>query len=227
MMQWGSNDVRNPKLSEAGLPNVFNISLHRSGTQSTHDLFRRSGVSSIHWPANVGGVDYQSRIVGRETDLDFVAEVLDPVFDAYVAVSDAPIPAIYRPLAKRRPDAFFFALYRPADGWISSVRRHIGDRAFVPFEQVVYWSYFKSRPTHISELSDADLRGFHKWHYRSITDFFAGSKSFLIRPLDARGLGAVLCEFCGLPPLPFRQFDYAMGHDLGRQPDEVEARVTE
>lgn len=209
------------------MPNVFNISLHRSGTQSTHDLFRRSGVSSIHWPANVGGVDYQSRIVGRETDLDFVAEVLDPVFDAYVAVSDAPIPAIYRPLAKRRPDAFFFALYRPADGWISSVRRHIGDRAFVPFEQVVYWSYFKSRPTHISELSDADLRGFHKWHYRSITDFFAGSKSFLIRPLDARGLGAVLCEFCGLPPLPFRQFDYAMGHDLGRQPDEVEARVTE
>jgi len=209
------------------LPNVFNISLHRSGTQSTHDLFRRSGVSSIHWPANVGGVDYQSRIVGRETDLDFVAEVLDPVFDAYVAVSDAPIPAIYRPLAKRRPDAFFFALYRPADGWISSVRRHVGDRAFVPFEQVVYWSYFKSRPTHISELSDADLRGFHKWHYRSITDFFAGSKSFLIRPLDARGLGAVLCEFCGLPPLPFRQFDYAMGHDLGRQPDEVEARVTE
>jgi len=227
MMQWGSNDVRNPKLSEAGLPNVFNISLHRSGTQSTHDLFRRSGVSSIHWPANVGGVDYQSRIVGRETDLDFVAEVLDPVFDAYVAVSDAPIPAIYRPLAKRRPDAFFFALYRPADGWISSVRRHVGDRAFVPFEQVVYWSYFKSRPTHISELSDADFRGFHKWHYRSITDFFAGSKSFLIRPLDARGLGAVLCEFCGLPPLPFRQFDYAMGHDLGRQPDEVEARVTE
>lgn len=209
------------------MPNVFNISLHRSGTQSTHDLFRRSGVSSIHWPANVGGVDYQSRIVGRETDLDFVAEVLDPVFDAYVAVSDAPIPAIYRPLAKRRPDAFFFALYRPADGWISSVRRHVGDRAFVPFEQVVYWSYFKSRPTHISELSDADLRGFHKWHYRSITDFFAGSKSFLIRPLDARGLGAVLCEFCGLPPLPFRQFDYAMGHDLGRQPDEVEARVTE
>jgi hypothetical protein len=227
MMQWGSNDVRNPKLSEVGLPNVFNISLHRSGTQSTHDLFRRSGVSSIHWPANVGGVDYQSRIVGRETDLDFVAEVLDPVFDAYVAVSDAPIPAIYRPLAKRRPDAFFFALYRPADGWISSVRRHVGDRAFVPFEQVVYWSYFKSRPTHISELSDADLRGFHKWHYRSITDFLAGSKSFLIRPLDARGLGAVLCEFCGLPPLPFRQFDYAMGHDLGRQPDEVEARVTE
>ena len=209
------------------MPNVFNISLHRSGTQSTHDLFRRSGVSSIHWPANVGGVDYQSRIVGRETDLDFVAEVLHPVFDAYVAVSDAPIPAIYRPLAKRRPDAFFFALYRPADGWISSVRRHVGDRAFVPFEQVVYWSYFKSRPTHISELSDADLRGFHKWHYRSITDFFAGSKSFLIRPLDARGLGAVLCEFCGLPPLPFRQFDYAMGHDLGRQPDEVEARVTE
>ena len=209
------------------MPNVFNISLHRSGTQSTHDLFRRSGVSSIHWPANVDGVDYQSRIVGRETDLDFVAEVLEPVFDGNVAVSDAPIPAIYRQLSKRRPDALFLALYRPTDEWISSVRRHIGDRAFVPFEQVVYWSYFKSRPTHLSDLSDADLRGFHEWHHHSITDFFAGSENFMIRPLGARGLGAALCEFCDLPALPFRQFDYAMGHDLGLKPDEVQARITE
>ena len=209
------------------MPNFFNISLHRSGTQSAHDLFRRSGVSSIHWPADVGGVDYQSRIAGRETDLDFVAEALEPVFDANVAISDAPIPALYRQLAKRRPDARFFALYRPVDAWISSVRRHIGDRAFVPFEQVVYWSYFKSHPTRISDLSDADLRSFHEWHHASITDFFAASENFLIHALDARGLGAALCEFCGLPPLPFRQFDYAMGHDLGRQPDEVQARITE
>jgi hypothetical protein len=227
MTRWGSNDGRNPKIGEAGLPNFFNISLHRSGTQSTHDLFRRSGVSSIHWPANVGGVDYQSLIVGRETDLDFLAEALGPVFDAFVAVSDAPMSAIYRQVAERRPDARFFALYRPADTWISSVRRHVGDRAFVPFEQAVYWSYFKSRPTRISDLSDADLRGFHEWHHQSITDFFAGSENFLIRPLDARGLGAALCEFCCLSPLPFRQFDYAMGHDLGRHPDEVQAKITE
>ena len=209
------------------MPNFFNISLHRSGTQSTHDLFRRSGVSSIHWPANVDGVDYQALIAGRETELDFVAETLEPAFDTYVAVSDAPIPAIYRQLAEGRPDARFFALYRLADPWISSVRRHVGDRAFVPFEQVVYWSYFKSRPTHLADLSDDDLRGFHEWHHRSIRDFFADAENFLILPLGARGLGAALCDFCGLPPLPFRQFDYAMGHDLGRQPDEVQAKITE
>lgn len=209
------------------MPNFFNISLHRTGTQSTHDLFRRSGVTTVHWPATVDGVDYQSQIVGRETDLDFIAQALEPVFDAYVAVSDAPIPALYRQLAERRPDARFFALHRPSEAWISSVRRHIGDRAFVPFEQVVYWSYFQSRPNHISELSDDDLSRFHEWHHRSIREFFADAENFLILPLDARGLGAALCDFCGLPPLPFRQFDYAMGHDLGRQPDEVQAKVTE
>ena len=79
----------------------------------------------------------------------------------------------------------------------------------------------------ISELSDDDLRRFHEWHHRSIREFFADAENFLILPLDARGLGAALCDFCGLPPLPFRQFDYAMGHDLGRQPDEVQAKVTE
>jgi hypothetical protein len=226
MMLSGSNDGHNWEL-DCGLPNFFNISLHRSGTQSTHDLFRRSGVSAVHWPADVDGVDYQARIVGRETDLDAVAEALEPVFDTYVAISDAPIPALYRQLAERRPDSRFFALIRPGDAWIASVRRHIGDRALVPFEQVVYWSYFQSRPTHISHLSDDDLRSFHEWHHRSITDFFADAENFLILPLDACGLGAALCDFCGLPALPFRQFDYAMGHDLGRQPDEVAARITE
>ena len=209
------------------MTNVFNLSLHRSGTQSAHDLFRRAGASSIHWPANVDGVDYQALVEGRETDLDFVAATLGPVFDSYVAVNDAPIPALYRQLAKRMPNARFFALYRSPDTWIASVRRHIGTREFVPFEKAVYWSFFQSRPTCISQLSDKELREFHDWHHRSLEDFFAGSKKFLLLPLDGRGLGAALCDFSDLPRAPFRQFDYALGHDLGCEPDLVEARITE
>lgn len=209
------------------MPNIFNVSLHRSGTQSAHDLFRRAGVTAIHWAANVDGVDYQAQIEGRETDLPFVVQTLEPVFAAYRAVSDAPIPALFEELAKRYPDARFFALSRTPESWIASVRRHIGTRPFVAFERTMYWSYFDQRPESLSELSDDDLQQYHEWHHASLGALFKGADNFLLLPLDQRGLGAALCDFCSLPRLPFRQFDYALGHDHGSDPDIVPARVTE
>jgi hypothetical protein len=209
------------------LVNIFNVSLHRSGTQSAHDLFRRAGVTAIHWAANVDDVDHQAQVDGRETDLAFVTETLKPVFAAYQAVSDAPIPALYRELAKQYPSARFFALYRTPETWVSSVRRHIGSRPFVPFERAMYWPYFEQRPESLSDLSDQDLLNYHEWHHISLRDFFRDADNFLLLPLERRGLGAALCDFCSLPRLPFRQFDYALGHDHGGDPDLVPARVTE
>jgi len=209
------------------LRHIFNLSLHRSGTQSAHDLFRRAGLRSIHWIANAGGVDYQALIEGHEADLDFVARAITPALADYDEVSDAPIPALYRQLARQEPNALFFALYRSPESWIGSVRRHIGARAFVPFERIMYWSYFEHRPQSISELSDEQLHEYHAWHHQSLRAFFAGADNFLLLPLDARGIGAALCDFSGLPRLPFRQFDYALGHDHGLAPESVAARVTE
>src|SRR5260221_231097 len=59
---------------------IFVLSLHRTGTQSVHDLFLRLGLRAIHWPSIVDGVNYQSKIVGRENDPYFIANVLAPVF---------------------------------------------------------------------------------------------------------------------------------------------------
>jgi hypothetical protein len=205
--------------------NFFNISLHRSATQSCHDLFRRSGVSAVHWPAEVDGIDYQAKVAGREDDPGFVAETLAPVFRAYSAVSDAPLAALYGPLSETYPSAKFFAFYRPAGDWIRSVRRHIQSRRFVPFERVVYWSYFTWQPQDLSDLSDAELADFHAWHYDSIATHFRSHDNFLLLDLEDKGPGPRLCEFCGLPPLPLRIVDYAMGHDHGLDPALLEAEV--
>jgi hypothetical protein len=172
-------------------------------------------------------VDYQAMIEGRESDLDFVAKSLNPIFSAFDHVCDVPVPALYRQLAYRFPDARFIALRRSPRSWVSSIRRHIGARAFDPFEKVIYWAYFKDRPTSIVELSDDRLIKFHKWHHRSLVNFFAGADNFLLLSLKARGIGASICDFCDLPRIPFRQIDYALGHDVVNDPELVPARITE
>jgi hypothetical protein len=207
--------------------NFFNISLHRSATQSCHDLFRRNGVSAVHWPAVVDGVDYQAKVVGREDDPAFVAETLAPVFRAYAAVSDAPLAALYAPLSAAYPSAKFFAFYRPAAAWVRSVRRHVQSRRFVPFERVVYWSYFTWQPPALSDVSDGELADFHAWHHDRMVTHFRSADNFLMLSLEGKALGPRLCAFCGLPPLPLRVVDYAKGHDLGRDPATLEAEVCE
>nr|WP_294501542.1 sulfotransferase [uncultured Rhodopila sp.] len=205
--------------------NFFNISLHRSATQSSHDLFRRSGIAAIHWPAEVSGIDYQAKVEGHEDDPGFVARTLKPVFSAYRSVSDAPMAALYRPLSADYPNARFFAFYRPASAWIRSVRTHIQSRPFVAFERAVYWSYFLQRPQVITDIADCELSDFHAWHHDSITTYFANNDNFLLLSLECTGLGPALCNFCGIPPVPLRIVDYAKGHDLGLDPASIDAEV--
>ncbi len=59
---------------------------------------------------------------GRETDLAHVTDVLAPVIDSYQAVADVPIPALYRALLARYPEAKFLLLHRDASDWVQSVR---------------------------------------------------------------------------------------------------------
>ena len=56
----------------------FPINLHRSGTRSMTTLLRRYG-SVLQYPEEVRGVDYESQVIDRERDLDFVVELLAPV----------------------------------------------------------------------------------------------------------------------------------------------------
>jgi hypothetical protein len=175
-------------------------------------------------------VDYQAKVTGHETDLDFVADTLEPVFRTFTAVGDLPIPALYRPLSVRYPGAKFIAFHREADKWVSSVRRHIGARALEPFERVAYWAYFDQEPTTLAEISDADLIKYYEGHYTNISTYFGPNPNFLMLPLGEKWLGQKLCQFCGLPPIPLPHVDYAMGHGVAEHISDLErdlARRTE
>jgi hypothetical protein len=185
----------------------FIISLHRSGTQSTAELLRKLGLRTIHWPARDKGTDLQAKIEGREMELEYVLDTIAPVIERYHAAADVPLPTLYRHLYSRYPGARFILLHRDPGGWVRSVRSHIGEREFAPFERVQYWHYFRDRPDRVAQLSDADLAWMYLRHTADVTEFFAqcGARQFLAGDLNDIECGARIGAFLGYgraPTLP-------------------------
>ena len=191
---------------------IFVLSLHRSATQSVHDLFLRAGLSAIHWPpTGVDGVDYQQKIAGREDDLAFVTETLDPVFRTVDAASDLPVPVLYRELEARYPQARFLAVRRKPEDWVRSVRRHLGDRPLAPFAKVLYHRYLATHPDRLCDVSDGDLLEMHREHHRAISQHFAGKANFALFDLEEPQLGERICAFLGLEPIELPYVDGERG----------------
>lgn len=139
----------------------------------------------------------ESKILGREHDLEFVADMLTPALESYDAVTDVPIPVLYRQLFLRYPTAKFILLLRDPFDWLRSVRRHIGKRALLPYERVQYWHYLKERPMTLSEVDNQQLLRMNALHTADVIDFFqqrAPDKLgvFELRPESGRAIAAFL-----------------------------------
>jgi hypothetical protein len=181
-------------------PKYFVLSLHRSGTRSTSELLQGFGIRTVHWPISHNGrKKLQRKIIGHEDDLDFVVDVIEPVINRHDAVSDVPIPTLYRQLDQRYPNARFILVRRNVGDWIRSVRKHAGSRPFDPYECVQYWHYFPARPTKIEELSDAELTDMFDRHVSDVTQYFTKDKKekLGIFDLENRETGSQIAAFLG------------------------------
>ena len=174
----------------------FTISLHRSGTRSVSDLLS-SYCSVFQYPVYYRDVDLESGISGREHDFEFIADMLAPVLESYDAVTDVPIPVLYRQLFHRYPAAKFILLLRNPFDWVRSVRRHLGKRELLPYERVQYWHYLKERPMTLSDVDNQQLLRMNALHTADIIDFFKQRAPealgvFELRPESGRAILAFL-----------------------------------
>ena len=193
---------------------IFNISMHRSGTQSVHDLLVRCRISSVRWPSWVKGVNYENLVAGSEDDILYVADVLAPVFEMVTAVSDVPIPALYDTLDDMYPNSAFILVSRRPLDWIRSVRRHVGNSNLHPFERIQYWRYFSGHPTTLTGVTDTDLHSAYVSHRRNALTFFERGHNCLHVDLHDIDIGEQICRFLGFPEIPLRHIDYRAGIDV-------------
>ena len=196
---------------------IFNVSLHRSGTQSVHDLLVRSGISSIHWPGSVKGVDYQAKITGHENDRAYVAAALAPVINMATAVSDVPIAALYDHLENAYTNSAFILVSRNPFHWVRSIRRHIGAREFTAFERVQYWRYLPAQPASLYAIEDSLLYSLYLTHHRDVLTYFGKHDNFLFVDLREPEIGQQICSFLGLQPIELRHIDFRLGNAVPTQ----------
>ena len=178
----------------------FVISLHRCGTRSTASHLEALGFKTRHWPIDHEGTNLEQQIVGRETDLAHVADVLAPVLESYEAVADVPVPVLYRELVARYPEAKFLLVYRNAFDWAHSVRWKLRDADFAPYVRTVYWTYLDWRPRRIEQISDAQLIWMHGRHTADVIGFFqqAAPHKLGVFDLYASDTGQKIAGFLGI-----------------------------
>ena len=177
----------------------FVLSLHRTGTKSLSELLTSLGMKTVHFPARHKRRDLQAQIVGRETDLSFVTQVIRPVIDKCNAVADVPMPVLYRELFGLYPKAKFILLNRPCADWVASVRKSAGGRKFNPFERVQYWHYFPGRPESLDDLTDGELRRMRDDHVYQVTRFFTACGPARLGQFTMGDIncGAAIAQFLG------------------------------
>ena len=182
----------------------FVVSLHRSGTTSTAHYLSQLGFRARHWPTEHNGLNLENKVIGRETDLGHVIDVLGPVLEDFQAIADVPIPVLYRELFTRYPDAQFVFVYRNAFDWVRSIRAHYNkvgeDCNFRPYVRVVYWQYFHWRPRRLAELTDAQLLWMYSQHMADVIDFFrrTAPSNLGVFDLYAADTGEKIAAFVGL-----------------------------
>ena len=194
------------------------VSLHRSATQSIERFLRNAGFKTCHWPAVVDDTDYQSRIVGWEMSPKKIAETLQPVFEAYDAFDDLPMPAIYEELDKAYPGSRFVALYRNPLDWVRSVRVHCHSRPLDLYERAQYWRYLERRPITLEEVPDDDLVRMHQSHHELLQAYFSGRDNFLLLELRDPLIGQKLSAFLDVAPANFPNLDYHKADQASAHP---------
>lgn len=167
---------------------VFCIGFHRTGTRSLSRFLEDLGYKTCHYPAIIGGVEYEASIRRCVDDRAEIVSKLLPVLDQFDAFSDVPFPALYSELFDLFPKSRFILTTRNLDDWWRSVVRHKkliesnrGVVALNPFEFAQYNRHASSRVQFFSLSDEQLMKDIHKRHIESVSEFFEGKPSSLLK----------------------------------------------
>lgn len=173
---------------------VFNLSLHRSGTQSFRAFMEWHGLKAAHWP----GWDFEALGAAAVERLDggSVWASLRDVLSEFEVFCDLPFAFLYKEAFAAYPDAKFLMILRNVCEWTASVRGHIGARPLTPYEKFQYWSNSAERSDRIGGYTDQDLEAVYLAHVAKVTNFMTENRGrFRVFWLNDRELGRQCADY--------------------------------
>lgn len=197
------------------MPLCFNLSLHRSGTQSFHKFCLDLGLKSRHFPGKEFDDDCSKFV--KSMDFQGLFEHYQDLITDHDVFCDLPVPLIWTKILNTYPDARYVLICRPVDVWLASVRRHTYNRRLDNLEMLQYARLCDRLETHLANFSDAEICHGYEDHACTVSEEL-GDKLTVLELGDPK-IGAKICNLFNIEncPTAFPHIDEAShSHDVHR-----------
>lgn len=178
---------------------VFGVGLQKAATTSLHKAFQLLGFDSLHWGTGEAPlIWYEMNALGRS-----------PTLEQWYALSDLPIPLLYRQLDKAYPGSKFVLTIRDEIDWLVSVRK-LWDYKHNPTRRL--WDIYPISNTLHTALygrPDFDALTFlerYRRHNAEVLEYFKNRPNdLLVLDMEGNDMWAKLCGFLGrpIPDVPY------------------------
>lgn len=178
---------------------IFGIGMQRTATTSLDRAFKILGFDSLHWgTGEAARIWHEMQALGRS-----------PTLERFYAVSDNPMPLLYKQLDALYPGSKFILTIRDRDKWLASV-----ERLWDPKHNPARWIWDKYPITNrihkaIYGRTDFNAKVFLRRyldHNIEVLEYFRGREQDLLEiDIEAGDRWPELCEFLSVPvpPIPF------------------------
>jgi len=177
---------------------IFGVGLHKTATTSLHRALSILGFDSLHWGRGEAPAIWNEMTEGRSKTLE-----------RFYALSDLPIPLLYKELDKAYPGSKFILTVRDEDKWLESVRR-MWNPAYNSTRRLwdVYpISHTLHRALYGRTSFDAEtMLATYRRHNAEVVEYFRNrDEDLLVMPMDYGAGWRALCSFLGTdqPQLPY------------------------
>jgi Sulfotransferase domain/N-terminal domain of galactosyltransferase len=179
---------------------IFGIGLHRTATTSLHIAFEQLGMQSFHFRTG-----NEARIIWEEMNQCGKSDMLEK----WYALSDLPIPMLYKQLDSSYPGSKFILTVRDEEKWIDSIAR-LWSYEYNP--QRWTWDVYPiSNRLHkaLYGTADFDAEIFinrYRMHNDEVKEYFIDRPhDLLVMDIEAGQGWTRLCQFMGMdvPSVPF------------------------
>jgi hypothetical protein len=190
--------------------------MHKTATSSLHKAFQALGFDSFHWGAGESPLIWQemnaTNETYRHTSEGYLTDVhvgRSKTLERWYALSDNPIPLLYKQLDKAYPGSKFILTVREEQDWLRSVER-LWDKRYNP-TRWVWDAYPFSNHIHTVLYGQKDFNAEiflarYRCHNQEVQQYFKERPDDLLILNIPLGEGwEPLCEFLGkpIPDAPF------------------------
>jgi len=181
---------------------IFGIGMHKTATSSLHAALQLLGFDSFHWGNGESPLIWQEmNALGRSKTLE-----------QWYALSDLPIPLLYRKLDRAYPGSKFILTIRNERDWLKSVEglwsyKHNPTRKLwdiYPFTNRIHTALYGQK-----DFSPRIFLARYRRHNAEVKEYFRDRpRDLLVMDMDASTGWTELCGFLGVPapdaPYPIR-----------------------